>query len=88
MLDFIAAAKRALSTAFHRFVRSRLMAELAIADEAILDKLLNPPSENRRPILFNPFSSLPPPSTPLSLLKEKLHRLDVTAASFIIAARL
>ncbi len=87
-MQLIAAAKKALSTAFHRFIRSRLMAELAIADEAILDKLLNPPSEDRQATLLNHFSRLPPPSTPLSLLKEKLHRLDVTAASFLIAARL
>ncbi len=87
-MHLIAAAKKALSTAFHRFIRSRLMAELAIADEALLDKLLNPPSEDRQAILLNHFSRLPPPSTPLSLFKEKLHRLDVTAASFIIAARL
>ncbi len=64
MLDLIAAAKRALSTTFHRFVRRRLMAELAIADEALLDKLLNPSSEDRQPIRFSqgvdPFSRLPP----------------------------
>ena len=63
MLDFIAAAKRALSTTFHRFVRRRLMAELAIADEALLDKVVNPPSEERQPLLFTqgvgPFSRLP-----------------------------
>ena len=63
MLDLIAAAKRTLSTAFHRFIRRRLMAELAIADEGLLDKLLNPPPEDRQPIRFShgvdPFSRLP-----------------------------
>ena len=95
MLNFIAAAKKNLSTAFHRFIRRRLMAELAIADEGLLDKLLNPPSENRQPILFSrgvdPFSRSPPPSTPLHFLQEqlhRLHRLEIKEVSVIIAARL
>ena len=68
------------------------MAELAIADEALLDKLLNPPSEDRQPIRFirevGPSLRLPRSSTPLSLLKEQLDKFDVTEASFISAARL
>ena len=35
MLNFTAAAKRILSSTFHRFMRRRLMAELAIADEGL-----------------------------------------------------
>ena len=92
MLNFNTAAKRILSSTFHRFMRRRLMAELAIADEGLLDELLNPPSEDRQSILFSrggdPFSRSPPPSTPLHFLQEQLHRLEIKEVSVIIAARL